>query len=255
MYLTWLDSNSWLVEMGEQRILVDPWLVGPLVFGNLPWLFKAERRQDRPIPESLDLILLSQGLADHAHPPTLAQLNRQIPVVASPAAAKVVESLGYSQIISLQHGQSYTLNHQLTIQATVGSPLGPQVVENGYLLTDRKTGETLYYEPHGYHQPELQAFAPVDVVITPLLDLNLLGFPFIKGGKSALEVVQWLKPRFVLPTAAGGDITFQGLLMQLIRGQGEIESFRRLLLDHQLDTEVMDVQPGDRLALPQAHFV
>ena len=35
MHLTWLDSNSWLIEMGGQRILLDPWLSGPLVFGNL----------------------------------------------------------------------------------------------------------------------------------------------------------------------------------------------------------------------------
>ncbi|NJO70763.1 MAG: MBL fold metallo-hydrolase, partial [Oscillatoriales cyanobacterium RM1_1_9] len=56
MYLTWLDSNSWLLEMGQKRILIDPWLVGPLVFGNLPWLFKGERLQPRGIPESIDLI-------------------------------------------------------------------------------------------------------------------------------------------------------------------------------------------------------
>ncbi|NJL56775.1 hypothetical protein HC928_17700, partial [bacterium] len=25
MYLTYFDSNSWLIEMADQRILVDPW--------------------------------------------------------------------------------------------------------------------------------------------------------------------------------------------------------------------------------------
>ncbi|MGD1912253.1 MAG: MBL fold metallo-hydrolase, partial [Rivularia sp. (in: cyanobacteria)] len=28
MYLTYLDSNSWLLEIGGQNILIDPWLVG-----------------------------------------------------------------------------------------------------------------------------------------------------------------------------------------------------------------------------------
>ena len=94
MYLTWLDSNSWLIEIGSKQILIDPWIVGPLVFGNLSWLFKGERLTPRNIPEKVDLIVLSQGLEDHAHPETLKQLDKNIPVVASPTAAKVVQDLG-----------------------------------------------------------------------------------------------------------------------------------------------------------------
>ncbi|WP_322742709.1 MBL fold metallo-hydrolase [Synechocystis salina] len=41
MELTWYDSNSWLIEMGGQRILLDPWLVGDLTFGNTPGCFEA----------------------------------------------------------------------------------------------------------------------------------------------------------------------------------------------------------------------
>lgn len=59
------------IEMGGQRILLDPWLIGTLVFGNLPWLFKGSRATSSPIPENIDLILLSQGLEDLTHPPTL----------------------------------------------------------------------------------------------------------------------------------------------------------------------------------------
>ncbi|MFO0408591.1 MAG: MBL fold metallo-hydrolase, partial [Dolichospermum sp.] len=50
MNLTWLDSNSWLIEIGQQRILIDPWLIGTLTFNNLDWLFKGYRYQDRSIP-------------------------------------------------------------------------------------------------------------------------------------------------------------------------------------------------------------
>ncbi|NJL83206.1 MAG: MBL fold metallo-hydrolase, partial [Chloroflexaceae bacterium] len=69
MYLTYFDSNSWLIEIADQRILLDPWLVGSLTFGNMAWLFKGEKRTSRPLPEKIDLILLSQGLEDHAHHP------------------------------------------------------------------------------------------------------------------------------------------------------------------------------------------
>lgn len=251
MYLTWLDSNSWLIEMANQRILLDPWLVGPLVFGNLPWLFKGERRTPRPIPENIDLILLSQGLEDHAHPQTLEKLDRQIPVVGSPGAAKVAQRLGYTCVTALDHGKTYSLAQEIEIQAFPGSPIGPQTVENAYLLRDLVSQHSLYYEPHGYHSPRLKAIAPVDVVITPLVNLKLplLG-DFIKGGKNALEVVEWLQPQVILPTTAGGEVDFQGVLMSLLSASGGVAEFRQLLAQKQLPTQVLDPQPGDRLEVP-----
>ena len=125
MYFTWLDNNSWLIEIGSQRILIDPWLVGSLTFANLDWLFKGSRSQERPIPENIDLILLSQGLEDHAHLPTLRQLDHQIRVVASPNAAKVAQGLGYASVTSLAHGETFTLNNQVEITAFPGAPIGP----------------------------------------------------------------------------------------------------------------------------------
>lgn len=250
MHLTWLDSNSWLIEMGGQRILLDPWLVGPLVFGNLPWLFKSERTAPRPLPGQIDLILLSQGLEDHAHPPTLEQLDHAIPVVASPNAAKVVQRLGYAQVTALAHGESFIWANQIRIQATSGAPIGPMLVENGYLLTDLAQDTTLYYEPHGYHSPALKESAPVDVVITPVVNLEipLLG-SIIKGKESALQIVEWLHPQVIMPTAAGGDVTFGGLLTSVLRAQGSVDEFRAKLVQHHLATRLIDPTPGDRFEL------
>ncbi len=250
MYLTWLDSNTWLIEIAEKRIIIDPWLVGSLVFGNLTWLFKGERRTPRSLPENIDLILLSQGLEDHTHPPTLKQFNRNIPVVGSPSAAKVVRELGYTEITALAHGETFTLANQLQIKAMPGSPIGPQVVENGYLIKELDNGTTIYYEPHGYHSPALKAAAPVDVVITPIVDLALpLVGSIIKGRKSALEVVQLLQPQYILPTAAGGDVDFQGLLLSVLRTLGTAEEFCSLLREHNLFTQVIEPKPGDRFEL------
>ncbi len=136
MQLTWLDSNSWLIEIGGKRLLIDPWLVGPLVFANLPWLFKGERQTPRAIPENVDLIVLSQGLEDHAHPETLKQLDKNIHVIASPAAAKVAQEFGYSQVITLGHGDTYSFDNSVEIRAVPGSLVGPTLVENGYILKD-----------------------------------------------------------------------------------------------------------------------
>lgn len=250
MHLTWLDNNSWLIEMGGQRILLDPWLFGSLVFGNLPWLFQGHHLTPRPIPEAIDLILLSQGLEDHAHPPTLEQLDRHIPVVASPNATKVVQKLGFTQITSLSHGEEFTLADQVSIQAVPGDPIGPFLVENGYILTDLTRNIKLYYDPHGYHSPSIKAAAPVDVVITPLIGLQIAGLgDIIKGGRDAMQAVEWLHPQVIIPTAAGGDIQFEGLLMSVIRAQGSIDNFQALLDQNQLSTQIIAPKPGERFAV------
>jgi L-ascorbate metabolism protein UlaG (beta-lactamase superfamily) len=253
MHLTWLDSNSWLIEMGGKRILLDPWLVGSLVFGNLPWLFKGDHPTPQKMPTDIDIILLSQGLPDHAHLPTLAILDRQIPVVASPNAAKIVNSLGYQNVTALAHGHSFNLADTLQIQALPGSLVGPNLVENGYLLTDLTDKTTLYYEPHGSHTAALQDIAPVDVVITPLIGLEIpfIG-PVIKGLESAIQAVKWLQPQVILPTAAGGNVVFEGLLLALLRGKGDVTEFRSMLAAQNLTTRVLEPKPGDRVAVELA---
>jgi L-ascorbate metabolism protein UlaG (beta-lactamase superfamily) len=247
MYLTWLDSNSWLIEMGGKRVLLDPWLVGSLIFGNLPWFFKGDHPTPQEIPADIDLILLSQGLPDHAHVPTLEHLDKHIPVVASPNAAKVVRGLGYQQIETLGHGASVTIDN-LKIQALPGSLVGPNLVENGYLLTDLTDKTTLYYEPHGSHSAALAEYAPVDVIITPLTDLEIpLVGSVIKGLDSAINAVEWLQPQVILPTAAGGNVVFEGLLLALLRGRGDVNEFRSMLAQRNLSTRVIEAKPSERV--------
>ncbi|GFE68842.1 MBL fold metallo-hydrolase [Chroococcus sp. FPU101] len=250
MQLTYFDSNSWLIELGGKRILLDPWLVGDLTFGNLSWLFRGKKTSSHPIPENIDLILLSQGLEDHAHPPTLKQLDRNIPVVASPNATKVVKELGYTQITTLAHQDKYIFENVIEIKAVPGSPVGPTLVENGYILKALDSGLSLYYEPHGYHSQTIKEFSPIDVIITPIVNLKLpVVGAVIKGEKNALEVCQWLKPQVILPTAAGGDINFEGLLNSLLSTEGSSEQFQKQLQENHLSTQVLEPKSGEKVAL------
>ena len=41
MKLTRIDLNSWILQIADQTVLIDPWLVDPLVFYGIPWLFTA----------------------------------------------------------------------------------------------------------------------------------------------------------------------------------------------------------------------
>ena len=250
MDLTYLDVNSWLIEIEGKRILLDPWLVGTLVFGNLPWLFEEKKNNLPAIPENIDLILLSQGLEDHAHTPTLKELDHNIPVVASPSATKVVQELGYTNVTCLGHGESFTLADKVEIKAVPGSPIGPALVENGYIVRGLASQKALYYEPHGYHSPSLQEVEPIDVVITPIISIKLplLG-AVIKGQNSALEVCKWLKPQVILSTAGGDDVSFGGLLASLLSKQGSVQAFKSLLAQNKLATKAIEPRAGEKYQL------
>lgn len=250
MQLTWLDSNSWLWEIAGKRILLDPWLVGSLVFGNQAWLFQGEKPQAIPIPENLDLILLSQGLEDHAHPPTLKLLDRRIPVVASPKAAQVVQGLGYEQVTTLKPGEIYRLDDALTIKAIAGSLMGPQAIENAYIVEDLTTGHRLYYEPHGNHSAQLKSETPIDVVITPVVGFSLLHLvPVLKGQKTTLELCQTLQPQVVLPTSGAGEAEYKGALVSILKFEGTIPQFQASLKQAGLATTVIEPKTGEPVTL------
>jgi L-ascorbate metabolism protein UlaG (beta-lactamase superfamily) len=185
--------------------------------------------------------------AYRSHPPTLAVLDRQIPVIGSSNAAKVVQKLGYQTVTALAPGESYQFA-DLEIKAVPGSPVGPTAIENGYIL--RAAGTSLYYEPHGYHSPTLAQEGAIDVVITPLIDLQLpLIGAVIKGKASALALCELLKPKFILPTAAGGDVKFEGLLMSILSAAGTVTEFQDLLAANSLATKAIEPQPWQPFSL------
>lgn len=252
MYLTWLDNNSWLIDLDNVRILLDPWLVGPLTVGNQEWLLKVTHRTPPAVPDAVDLILLSQGLEDHAHVETLKMLDKSIPVVCSPNAVKVATDLGYGSVTALAHGEAHTHNG-VSIQAFPGSPIGPFLTENAYVLTGQIEGTRLYYEPHGFHSPALKDIAPVDVAIAPLMTvkLPLLG-AIIKGQESAVELARSLKPQYLVPTGAGNAVDYDGLLPLLLKAEGDAAECRALLMQAGLATKVLEPKPGDRLSISAA---
>ncbi|MEA5463384.1 MBL fold metallo-hydrolase [Leptothoe sp. PORK10 BA2] len=248
--ITWLDVNSWQFNLAGRCILVDPWLVGDLVFGNASWLIRGIRPQPVAIPPQIDLLLLSQGLADHANPATLESLDKSIPVVASAAGAKVATDKGFTDVTQLVPGQSHRLGDDLLIEALPGAPVGPLAKENAYIVTVLTTGLRLYYEPHGYPDSDLASRPPVDVAITPCVSLVLpvLG-PVIRGGEGALELAQKSKPQWLLPTADGGDVTYDGLIAKFLTATGGVDAVRSQLTQANLPTQVKTLRPMETLTL------
>lgn len=135
-----LEGNSYLLSFPSGgRVLVDPWLTGQLTFGPpaLDFLYTADKpgktkaatgpHKDRDNAETLeelarttDVIVLSQGLPDHAHEPTLRALPKGIPVVASPSAARVATRLGFTRVSSIAPGSTVVAGG-VTFAATEGA--------------------------------------------------------------------------------------------------------------------------------------
>ena len=215
---TYYGANGWLIELDETRILIDPWLNGDLTFPPGDWLIKGQLSKEIEIPKDIDFLLLTQGQPDHAHTPTLEKINKDIPVIASEAACKVVSQIGYTKINKLKPGESFK-NKNLNIQATSGASV-PNI-ENGYII---ELGlDSIYIEPHGFLDKKIKP-RNVDLLITPVIDFSLpLAGKFIKGKTVLPQLLKLFNPTTILASTTGGDITFTGLINNLIKVDGTVE--------------------------------
>jgi L-ascorbate metabolism protein UlaG (beta-lactamase superfamily) len=254
--LTFIGLNSWLLDLDGLRILIDPWLVDAIVLYGSPWMFEAKHvtppcYTPETLP-SIDLILISQSLDDHCHQPTLAQLSKQIPVVAAPSAVKTIESLGFDQVISLAPWQTYRLNNRVEIIATPGAKIQMQV-ENGFLVKSLANNQTLYYEPHlaidSGMIDRLSKLGKIDTIIAPIIGqiFPLLG-KVIMNAQDAFQLATALEPAYYLPTAMGA-IDVQGVLPRLTRSVGSINEFTELLAQSPLPTQLLMPQPGETVSV------
>jgi L-ascorbate metabolism protein UlaG (beta-lactamase superfamily) len=104
MFTTWLDNNSWLWEIADQKILVDPWLsrrfdLWQCQIGYL--------RVKKSKPFSHYLMMIDFHLADSGvsritptQPPYKPSTSR-FPLSGSPNAAKVVREFGFTDVTAL----------------------------------------------------------------------------------------------------------------------------------------------------------
>ena len=58
---TYFGANGWLLEIADCRVLVDPWLSGPLVFPPGAWMLRGELPHPWPVPINLDLSYSRRG--------------------------------------------------------------------------------------------------------------------------------------------------------------------------------------------------
>lgn len=257
----YLETNSWSVTVNNDiEIAIDPVLAAPLDFG-IPLLYTGKKRyidgqkELQRMVETTDYVLLSQGLDDHAHAPTLKQLAKLRPdmsYIAPPSALAVLEACGISPgcVTTLVPGRAIDLtkkSKRVTITATKGALVGPpwQATENGYIIRP-EIGASFYYEPHCMYDEEELARYKVDYVITPIVAQELPFFTLVAGGQKAVRLAQVLKAKAIVPMA-NGELDQSGVLALLVRSGGSESEFMSSLKPPSLN--VLNVKPGESIDL------
>jgi len=212
---TYLGSNGWLIKFKKTNLIIDPWLKGDLIFPPGEWFFKGSLEEEILIDKQIDIILLTQGLPDHCHVPTLEMFRKDIPIICPKSAIETLEKIGFSSIKLLKPTEK-TIQFNLSFEATAGAPV-PQI-ENGYIVKD-DLDNGFYIEPHGYLDESLNK-QNLDVVITPTknLELPLVG-SFVKGADVIPKLINKFNPKFILSSTVGGDATYSGFLNNFISVQ------------------------------------
>ena len=215
---TYYGANGWLIEFDKTRILIDPWLFGDLTFPPGDWLIKGELAKEIDIPNEIDYLLLTQGQPDHAHPPTLEKIDKNIPVIGSESASKIAIKIGFNKINKLKPGEFFKKDN-LIIQATSGASV-PNL-ENGYIIDLGL--DSIYIEPHGFLDKKIVP-RKIDLVITPVIDFSLpFAGKFIKGKTVLPQLLSLFNPSTIMASTTGGEINFTGFINNLIKVDGSVE--------------------------------
>jgi len=241
-----LGGNSWRMdfEASDTSVLCDPWLVGSLTFGGLPWLYEGKKDTSglgMAAADGTDILLLSQGLDDHAHVPTLQLLPKSLPVIASPTAAEVATKLGFTQVVSLAPGKTW-IQGNLAITATEGALVGPpwSQRENGFIIREKcDKGVSVYYEPHAsFDGSDLARADDVDMVISPAAEIKMLGYPLVNGFDETRKLLKLLRPQVLMPLA-NGAIDQGGIIASAVVQTGSLATLERDVAASGLDVKFL----------------
>ena len=247
LVFTYLGGNGWRVHFprARARVLCDPWLVGDLTFWNLPALYvgrgphvadRLDADADEVILEAdaCDLLLLSQGWDDHAHRPTLRALRKDIPVVASPAAASVARRLGFRDVREARDGDRVEVAG-VTVTVAAGASVGPPwsareaafIIVEGNVERPVSNPLRVYYEPHCSYDARSVAEAvrraggAVDVAVTPAANVAAAGFPLVRAGDAAAELYETLGRPAVIVPLRNGELEQAGFASRVVRTEGD----------------------------------
>jgi len=247
------DYQCWCMHIDGQRLLVDPWLVDDLEAGREGRLFK--RAHQRPVamrPRDLkpaDLVLLTSALPTHAHRPTLAALDRSLRIIAPPRAVALARRMGFRSTIALGAGSRIDLDRRITLTGIRPRfPFGAFSI--GVLFESLADGVRVYLEPHLAPERHPILEAGVDVLITPVERIRMLGFSLSMDLEESVALAKRIRARWVLATGTDARAATGFIPERLWRVESGAEAFDAVVSLHIGEGRGRLLAPGERLHIP-----
>lgn len=195
--ITRLVHDSVLVELGQARFYIDPWLYSGILV-----------QQSEPLglrPHALppgDAVLLSDDHAGRFDRRALAQIAPRVPLaIAPPGVARELRGLGFTEVRPLAPWEDTRVGG-VTVTAVPATPSGDA---NGYVLS---SAAARVYAAGPLRLSDAladvaTAFPGVDVALLPIGGRRLFGVPREMGPENAAEAARLLRPRRIIPIGYG----------------------------------------------------
>ncbi|TVS08456.1 MAG: hypothetical protein EA417_22775 [Gammaproteobacteria bacterium] len=247
------DFRSWCIHCNGQRLIIDPWLVDDLHVGFGGRFIK--RVHQHPValrPRDLvppDLVILTSSLPGHAHQPTLAALDRGLRVVGTPGAVAIARRLGFKRTIALGAGSKVLLDRKLALHGI--RPRFPYSALNvGVLFESIADGVKIYLEPHLAPERHPLFERGVDVIITPVERVRLLGLSLSMDLEECMALARRVRARWVLATSTGAASATGWLPQRLWQVESGAEAFESVVQLHVGEGRGRTLTPGERVKIP-----
>ena len=214
MGVTFIGHSSFLIQIGEQTIVIDP--------NYAKWIFVLKRLRRpgvrlRDLPP-VDIVIVSHAHFDHLHRPSLRAISRhtrrltgKAPILIVPEhVGDLVSDLGFRQVIELKWWEEFR-HAGLTITHTPAKHWGARIIRDmhrgfgGFVVKSAKhsfyhSGDTAYFE--GFR--DIGSRLHPDLALLPIGAYDPPSFRNVHTNpEDAVQAFQDLNARWMVPMHYG----------------------------------------------------
>ena len=194
-------------------------------------------------PGRVDALVLTSAYSDHLHRPTLSLLPRTTPVFAHRTAARIMRTLGFTEVTTLTDGDEVSLPGGVTLH-TIAPAFPFTFTANGYVYSDGTT--RLYHETHLVDlERAAERASGVDLLLAPVQSVRVAGVPFAMSPERALRTATRLAPKTWVPTGIDPQRGHGLLQRTLISCRGSVDEFAERLKGATQATVFAQPAPGE----------
>lgn len=249
MHLRRLDDyQSWMIEVGDKKVAIDPWLRDELVLPPGPWMFRRTRTLPPGGPQAIagaDALVLSAPFGDHCDEATLEVLPRKVRVLASAGAAKRARGMGFTDVTVLADGDRGDVFEGLRLEAVAAAfPYAKDSL--GYVFESH--GKRAYLETHVVDLKHRARLEGLDAIIMPVQGVRLLGLGLAMSPTRAIETLRALAPKRAFVTGENPQAVTGLLSKVFLFYKGSVPSFVARAKE-ELGLDVTSLGPGEAVAL------